>query len=255
MGAADIARQPLARTPERLPDYGERARIGMITPHRNVVAEPDARAVFPNGVSLHVTRLELAGTSPAQLMAMTDGVELAASLLGEAPLDLIVFHCTAVSTQDPALGEQLVGRIRAASGKPALATSQALLAALDVLRAKRIVMLTPYPQAINDAEVAFFAHFGIEMLAEQGLALPREVSTASVTPEEWRERLLAMRDERADAYFLSCTNIRALPVIETLEAELGAPVISSNQAMLWRALRMAGIADAIAGYGTLLRAH
>ena len=57
-----------------------------------------------------------------------------------------------------------------------------------------------------------------------------------MTPEEWRERLLAMRDERADAYFLSCTNIRALPVIETLEAELGAPVISSNQAMLWRAL-------------------
>ena len=38
-----------------------------------------------------------------------------------------------------------------------------------------------------------------------------------------------------------------------LEAELGRPVVTSNQAALWCALRTAGIADAIPGLGRLLQ--
>jgi len=42
-------------------------------------------------------------------------------------------------------------------------------------------------------------------------------------------------------------------VLETLERLLGKPVISSNQACLWRALRLAGVPDAVPGFGRLLR--
>lgn len=238
-----------------LPNYGERLRIGMMLPNRNMVAEPDAQAILPAGVSIHTTRLRLQGTTREDLLGMADGVEAAAQLLGAAPLGLIVFHCTAVSTFDPAMGDSLVARIERSSGIPAIATSQALLAALRVLGARRIVMLTPYPQSINDAEVAFFAHHGVDVIREVGLNLPAAVSTASVAPQEWFERMLAMKRADADAYFLSCTNIRAVAVIESLERALGAPVITSNQAMLWHALRKSGIRDLIAGYGTLLRKH
>ena len=238
-----------------LPNYGERLRIGMMLPNRNTVAEPDAQAILPAGVSIHTTRLRLQGTTREDLLGMADGVEAAAQLLGAAPLGLIVFHCTAVSTSDPAMGDRLVARIERSSGIPAIATSQALLAALGVLGARRIVMLTPYPQAVNDAEVAFFAHHGVAVIQEVGLNLPPAVSTASVAPQEWFERMLAMKRADADGYFLSCTNIRAVAVIESLERALGAPVITSNQAMLWHALRKSNIRDVIAGYGTLLTSH
>jgi maleate cis-trans isomerase len=41
----------------------------------------------------------------------------------------------------------------------------------------------------------------------------------------------------ADGYFLSCTNTTQIEAIEELEAALGKPVVSSNQAVLWGAVR------------------
>ena len=66
---------------------------------------------------------------------------------------------------------------------------------------------------------------------------------------------VAMRMPEADAYFLSCTNIRCLSVVDELEQTLGKPVITSNTAMLWHVLRKGGIADAVPGFGKLLQAH
>jgi maleate isomerase len=64
---------------------------------------------------------------------------------------------------------------------------------------------------------------------------------------------MALRDPAAEAYFISCTAVRSADVIEALERDLGRPVITSNQGMLWGALRAAGIADRRAGFGRLLR--
>jgi maleate isomerase len=55
----------------------------------------------------------------------------------------------------------------------------------------------------------------------------------------------------AEALFLSCTNIHSLPVLELLEARLGKPVVSSNQAVLWYALQLAGESSTIEGLGRL----
>jgi maleate cis-trans isomerase len=62
---------------------------------------------------------------------------------------------------------------------------------------------------------------------------------------------MSMRRDDADAYFISCANIRSIDVIEVLERDLGKPVITSNQAAFWRALRMAGVNDVIPALGSL----
>lgn len=239
----------------KTPNYGTRLRIGMMMPCRNTVAEPDARALLPEGVSLHATRLRLLGTSRDELLEMTRDVEKAAELLAAAKMDLLAFHCTAASTLDASLGPDVVTRIERSTGIKATDTSEALIAALAALGAKRIVMVSPYKQHINDSEVAFFAQHGIEVLAEVGLALPDAETMSAVTPDEWYAHTMALKCPDADAYFLSCTNIRAVPAIERLEQALGAPVISSNQAMIWHCLRKAGLDDVIPGYGRLLRSH
>jgi maleate isomerase len=43
-------------------------------------------------------------------------------------------------------------------------------------------------------------------------------------------------------------------VLDPLEQDLGKPVVSSVQASLWRALRLAGVRQPIDGFGRLLRA-
>ena len=60
-----------------------------------------------------------------------------------------------------------------------------------------------------------------------------------------------MKNDDADIYFISCANIQALDQLEQIEQALGAPVVTSNQLVLWRALRMTGVNDTIPGFGKL----
>ena len=52
--------------------------------------------------------------------------------------------------------------------------------------------------------------------------------------------------------FLSGTGMPTIGVLQTLEDDLGKPVISAASAMLGRALQVAGIRHAQHGYGRLL---
>jgi maleate isomerase len=57
----------------------------------------------------------------------------------------------------------------------------------------------------------------------------------------------------AEAVLISGTGLPTAGIIDRLERELGKPVVSSQQASLWRARRLGGITDAVAGFGRLLR--
>ncbi|MDB5727262.1 MAG: arylmalonate decarboxylase [Noviherbaspirillum sp.] len=240
---------------DRQVNYGTRARLGMLLPSGNVAAEPQILRMLPPGVSLHTTRLKLTGSSPEELLAMAENVEPAAMLLADARPDVIAFHCTAVSTWDPAMDATISARIEAATGVRAFTTAGALIDALHVLRARRIVMITPYIKAINRSEIAFLDHHGIEVVNDFGLEIDNPQAMFDVDPAVWFDLVLQRRDINADAFFLSCTAIRSAEIIDALEAEIGRPVITSNQVMAWRALKMAGIEDAIDGYGRLFAAR
>jgi len=207
--------------------------------------------MLPDGVSLHTARLRLAGSTREELLAMTERVEEGASLLADAGVDLIAFHCTAVSTFDPTMGESLKQRIESTTGKPATTTAEALIAAFRALGARRIVLVSPYLAEVNKREEAFFAHHQIAVVREIGLNLEDGAAFANVEPGEWYRLTLANRRDDADAYFLSCTTIRSTPVIAVLERDLGKPVVTSNQALAWHALRTGNVRDSMSGFGTL----
>jgi maleate isomerase len=158
-----------------------------------------------------------------------------------------------VSMHSPEIPAQIAQRVRAITPTPLTITSEAIVDALSALGARKIVLMTPYDQATNDREVHFLRDRGVEVLHERGLGLQGGVEMAAIEPEQWYRDTLALRDPAADAYFISCTTIRSADVIEALEDALGKPVLTSNQAMLWRALRDSGIDDTIDGFGRLLR--
>ena len=231
--------------------YGTRAKFGMMLPSVNAIAEPQITAMLPPGVSLHTTRLRLVGGG--NHLAMLDRLEEATQLLADAQVDRIMFHCTAVSMWSPEIPLEIRRRIATVTDIPVVVTSDAVVSALAAFDAQKIVLLTPYTQDINDRELRFLGHHGITVLRERGLGIASGIGMSSVTAERWYDEALAMRHPEAEAYFLSCTTIRTADVIEPLERALGRPVLTSNQVASWRALRDAGIADAIAGFGQLLR--
>ncbi len=231
---------------------GWRMRLGILQPSVNTVAEPQIQAMLPDGVSLHATRLKLVGSTPEDLLGMTEGVEEASLLLKDLDPDRILFHCTATTTFDLDMPRRLRERITRATGIPASVTSEALVTAFAALGVRKLVMVTPYIREVNEREVGFLNNAGITVLHEVGLGLDGGKAFADVEPAAWYRLVMQQRNDEADAYFISCAQVRAAEVIEALERDLQRPVVTSNQAAIWHCLRESGIRDEVDGFGTLL---
>ena len=241
--------------PARSPHYGTRLRIGLLIPCRNTICEPDAAAILPDGISAHITRMPRLGDTRDALLAQAGALVQSAQLLAAAQPHVIGFHCTAAATVDATVGGELADAIAQATGLPAVATSQALLAALASLGARRIVLVTPYTLAVNEHEIAFFAAHGIEVVGHRWLDKTDALAMSGVEPRDWVAQADAVRRDGADACVLSCANIRVAPILAQLEQRLALPVVSSNQAMFWHCLRSAGSDARVQGYGSLLERH
>ena len=233
-------------------DYATRARLGVLVPSGNVVAEPELRAMLPTGVGLFVTRLPLTGSSEAELLAMLETLESGTKLLADAQPDAIAFHCTAVSTFAPHMAGEIRARMARASPIPALATADAILAALAALRGQRILLVTPYIDPVHQREIDWLTAKGFQVTGGGCMGIATNAEMARIAPETIADRVLAdARGITADVCFISCTAIRSAGLIETLETALCVPVITSNQVLAWHALRRLGIADARPGFGRL----
>jgi maleate cis-trans isomerase len=230
------------------------ARIGLIIPSSNRLTEPQMRQYAPAGVEVHVTRLRMTGASHLPLPELLPRVVEATAALDDARCDVSVFHCTASSMEAGLAGErQVLDAMRSATESAVATTASAVLAAFESLQVRRIVLVSPYARATHEHELAFFAEAGLEVVGERARELDSSDAYVAEPPATWlRVGEQALRAApAAEALFLSCTNIHSLPVIERLESRVGRPVVASNQAVLWYALRRCGLGDAVPALGRL----
>ncbi len=243
--------------------YSWRARLGVIVPPTNTVNEAEWARLMPEGTSFHTMRMPLHAdtTSPEGKRALFADLEATMAELAKADVDVIAYACTAGSMIHPP--QSLPEWMQATSGRIGLTTAAAIVAALDALGAKKLAIATPYHDKLNAHERHFLEGCGIDVLAIAGLGIggggPHEYVRIARTPLDdvaahAREVMETARGKgRPDALLISCTDFPTLPLIVALEAEFGIPVISSNTATLWHALRLAGIRDDLAGAGRLFQ--
>ena len=232
------------------------AKLAVVLPEGNITCETEFPALAPSGLSFHFQRLRREGTAltEASLLSMQGNVDAATQALLMPLPAAMVYACTSgtfLTGHDRHADMAL--RMQALSGVPCITTATAMLRALKRVDAKRILMLTPYPDDINQTECEFLAHHGIEVIRADtfGCTDGDQIRALSWQQVLERARTLQPNAARADALFLSCTNMPTLPAIETLEAELGIPVVSSNSVSAWAVLRLAGYRAPIAGIGAL----
>jgi maleate isomerase len=245
------ADQSLTKLEPNLVDYGDLSRIGIIIPSPNIVAESEIRAMSPPGVGVHFTRLPLRGSSAEELAQMQVGVDEAADLLADAGVNQIVFHCTAVTTFDAKVGQAISDRIKTRTGIDAFSTSEAIIAALRVLGAHDVAMITPYIEAIHERERVFLATNGIRTVIDSRMDISDVNDFGRITPQQIMDEVIAHADPRASAYFISCTAVRSAGLIKWLEEVLRCPVITSNQAMMWYALARAAVPSPKSQFGRI----
>jgi maleate cis-trans isomerase len=237
--------------------YGYRAKLGLIVPPTNTVNEAEWMRLVPEGVTFHTVRMPLHADTHSDegKRALHADIAKAVADLVKARCDVVAYGCTAGSMVSPA--DSLPKAIGALAGAPGVTTAASIVAALKALGAKRLSIATPYHQALNDHEVRFLSENGFEVASIRGLGIgaggPDEYIRIAETPlAEVEAHARGSFVPGSDALLITCTDFPTLPLIARLERDLGVPVVTSNQATLWAALRAAGVADAIPGGGMLL---
>ena len=227
-------------------------RVGLIVPSVNAVVEPDFAWAAPEGITFHATRIPLSATTLEGLRLMNQGVEHAATLLSHLSPDLIAFACTSGSFVEGEEGlRKQVDLIASIGNCPVVATSRAIIDAFQHLGIRKAALATPYLDSVNKVERDFFEGHGIQVTSLVGLGLSG-AAIREVPPEEIAALARKADTPDSEAVFLSCTDLRALEVVETLERDLGKPVLSSNQVTLWAILRALGEPARRSGFGRIL---
>jgi len=232
---------------------GWRARLGILIPSANIVMEPTFYNMLPPGISAHFSRIPINDLTTESLKHMVDFLPERCGELSHGAMDVFGFGCTAGSfIGGPGYDLDIIKLIREHTAKPATTTTTAVLEAFSALNISRIGLATPYENWINEKEIALFESERIEVVQSKGLGL-RDSDEIACYPSEKIHRLARTVDHpEAQAIFISCTNFCAVEVIETIEADLGKPIITSNQATLWAMLRLADIRNPIMGLGRLM---
>jgi maleate isomerase len=115
-------------------------------------------------------------------------------------------------------------------------------------------MLTPYAPSVNTRMVGYFRDHGVGIVAAATFDRrdDREAARISATSIARAAEQLATK-AGVDAIFVSCTSLRIAHAVNAIETDLGVPITSSNHAMAWHCLRLAGIKDAPASGGRLFQ--
>ena len=230
---------------------GWRARIGLIMPGNGTNPEYEFHKYAPEGVTVMTQRVLFERVDPEGLREMGGRIDSAAKLLATAHPDLVLFGCTSGSLIGGfGYDLELIKRMEGQCGAKALTTSSAVLMALKALGAERVVVATPYVDRVNEIEKKFLEDNGFEVLNIKGL----QNLDPDLMPRTPLRRMYHLTKEvlnpAADAIFVSCTGLGIAHGINMMERDFGLPVVTSNQASLWGALRSLSIKDDV-GLGKL----
>src|SRR5580700_814654 len=159
-------------------------RIGLLVPSSSSVQEWDIARALPEDITLHVARMRLSNVDAESTLRIVQEIETESQKLADVDVDVIIFPATAPSSRNGiGYDQELIKRISAASGKPATTASTALLEALHVLSAKRIVLGAPWSAAINQTAAAFIEANGFKVLAQETLGHVNNLEIGLLDPQ------------------------------------------------------------------------
>lgn len=236
------------------------ARIGVLVPFTNTNLEPDMALLRPDGVSMHFARLggydQDAVPDAGQMAGLgASALDEPLRLLAGVKPDIILYGCTSATlTHGSEFDRDLADRTETVSGAKTITAAGALVGALKALNVDRVAFASPYVPAINDMAIAFLRENGIAAVSRADVEdVLDNYGQGEMLPEKVHDLGVRADSDGADAVVLSCTDMRSVEAVERLEQTLGKPVVCSNQAMIFAALRQLAIEPGPMKCGQLLR--
>ena len=232
-------------------------RIGVITLSTDFTIEQDFRKIcYGLPVDIFFNRIPfLNPLTHENYMRMADHLtETTNQILPNEKIQVVAYGCTSGTIE---IGEKRI-RSEIFKAKPdALITTPitAAVKALKLLNHKKIAVLTPYPKDVNIKVYEYLIDSGFEIKSFNSFNLNYDSEIAKVTHDSLMQTISSIDLTDVDSIFVSCTALKVIDIIETLESKLSTDIISSNQAIIWDSLRLSNINQKIDGFGNLFKLH
>ncbi len=227
--------------------------LGMIFPPANYPVPPEAQLLYPQGVKFLAEGLAFNGmTIESYDEAVPRIVPSALKLKERGATGISIMGTSLTFYKGAAFNQELIGRVREATGLPTTSMSSGIVDGLKVAGARRVAVATAYTDVVNATLERFLKESGFEVLAIRGLNLIR--ATNAVTQEQLFEFSAGVfaAAPKADTLLVSCGGLKTIDLLVPLESRCQVPVVSSTPHALMNAVRVVGVNPRATGYGSVL---
>ena len=221
-------------------EYAPRGLVGMLTPQANTTVEPEFNILWPRGVAMINARLMSDKPSiSARLVDYFANYGNSLRQFANAPIGVAAAACTGASYLAGRDEEaRVASELTKQNGFPFVTAALAVVDALTVLNARRIGLVSPYPDDLTQASVAYWQSHGFEV-AEVAGAFNTESSfhpIYSLTGSAAERATRSLETAKLDAIVMLGTGMPTLRPIAATIGWRGAPVMSCNLCLAWRAV-------------------
>lgn len=241
-------------------------RIGQIVPSSNVTMETEIPAmlrareqILPERFTFHSSRMRMKRVTKEELAAMDADSDRCALELSDAAVDVLGYAClVAIMSMGPGYHRQSEARLHGRTvenGRPApvVTSAGALVDSLAVLGARRVAVVAPYMKPLTQLVASYIEDEGIAVQDWLALEIPDNLEVAAQDPANLLTHYRKLDIKGIDALVLSaCVQMPSLPSIQTVEDEIGIPVVSAAVCTTYQMLKKLGLEARVPGAGALL---
>lgn len=242
-------------------------RIGQIVPSSNVTMETEIPAMLTarqlirpeQRFTFHSSRMRMKTVRKEELAAMDGESDRCALELSDAHVDVMGYAClVAIMSMGPGYHRESQKRLHQRTVEnghptPVITSAGALVEALEVMNARRVVVVAPYMKPLTEMVVNYIREEGVEVLGYRALEIPDNLDVARHDPMRLPEIVAELDFSDADAIVLSaCVQMPSLAAVSKVEALTGKPVVTAAIATTYAMLKALDLEPVVPGAGALL---
>ncbi len=234
--------------------FGWRKRIGYITPTVMELVPYEFYSFAPEGIGLVGVTCNIDDWKSTEYEAGLAAVDRSERYLQSRRVDFILHGgAPLVTNREPGYDKELVAHLEKLTGIPSSTSIRTGIEAMQHMKMRRIVVVTPYPATTNDKIIRSLKHYGFDILHSDCLDIGFK-DLQDVPPRDIYQHTLkaAAKAPEADGVYMPCPQWPVCDVLDVIERDIDMPVISATPAAFFVAFHRLGIRDEINGHGRLL---
>ena len=220
--------------------YASKGLIGVVTPQANTTVEPEYSILCPQDHAfINARMISTKNTVEARLVDYADSIEDHIAQFANAPIRAVALATTGASYLiGKSAEDELIGRVLESRGLPLVTTAIAICDALEILNARRVALISPYPPALTEASIQYWKSRDLEVVRVVSVFKDSDSfhPIYALAADAAGVGLASVRDCGAEAVVMLGTGMPTLPAIAANTRWGGPPILSCMLALVWRSV-------------------